>query len=180
MSVTIENNGASLKLTEDGAVRFVLKNQIREVEVVRDTIIKLDIGQGALNNIFIDQATVTLPTSTGVEDLRDQLMGFIQTNLGITGFATEANQNKELAAFTTLQTSVSALMDKVFYEAVMVDESNPNLIYNGYALPGSKTSDPVWAILKISKVKGVTSSQWAAGSKTFTNVWDNRSKLIYS
>ena len=95
MAITIENNGASLKITEDGATRFVLKNQIREVEVVRDTIIKLDIGQGALNNIFIDQASVTAPASTGVEDLRDQLMGFIQTSTSIVGFATEVNQNKE-------------------------------------------------------------------------------------
>src|ERR1700751_2321534 len=96
--ITIENNGASLKITENGVSRYVLKNQIREVEIVRDTIIKLDIGQGALNNIFVDQATVTSPASTGVEDLRDQLMGFIQTNVGIVGFATEANQNKELDA----------------------------------------------------------------------------------
>ena len=180
MAVTIENNGASLKLTEDGAVRFVLKNQIREVEIVRDTIIKLDIGQGALNNIFIDQATVTAPVSTGVEDLRDQVMGFIQTNAGITGFATEANQNKELDAFKALQSTVNALSDKVFYEPSLIDESNANVIYNGFAVPGSKTSDAVWAIQKISKVKGVVSSQWAGGTKAFDKIWDNRAKLIFS
>lgn len=177
---TIENNGASLKLTEDGAVRFVLKNQIREVEIVRDTIIKLDIGQGALNNIFIDQATVTSPASTGVEDLRDQLMGFIQTNAGITGFATEANQNKELDAFKVLQTTVNALNDKVFQAPSLVDESNPNAVYNGFAISGAKTSDPVWAIQKVTKVKGVMTYQWAAGTKNFDKIWDNRTALIYS
>ena len=41
-----------------------VRYQIREVEIVRDTIIKIDIGQGALNNIFVDQATVTIPAST--------------------------------------------------------------------------------------------------------------------
>jgi hypothetical protein len=180
MATTIENNGASLKLTEDGVSRYVLKSQIREVEIVRDTIIKIDIGQGALNNIFVDQAVVTLPASTGVEDLRDQLMGFIQINTSIVGFSTEANQNKELDAFKTLQTAVNALSDKVFYQPMLVDESNPNAIYNGYALPGAKTTDAVWAIQKVTKVKGVLTYQWAAGTKAFDKIWNNRTALIYS
>jgi len=180
MATTIENNGASLKITDGGVSRYVLKNQIREVEIVRDTIIKIDIGQGALNNIFVDQATVTLPVSAGVEDLRDQLMGFIQTSASIVGFATEANQNKELDSFKTLQTAVNALSDKVFYQPSLVDESNPNAVYNGYALPGVKTSDPVWAIQKVTKVKGVLTYQWAAGTKAFDKIWDNRVALIYS
>ena len=128
MAITIENNGASLKITEDGATRFVLKNQIREVEIVRDTIIKLDIGQGALNNIFVDQANVTAPASTGAEDLRDQLMGFIQTSTGITGFATEVNQNKELETLKSLQATVNALNEKMFIDPILIDESNPNVI----------------------------------------------------
>ena len=180
MAITIENNGASLKITEDGVSRYVLKNQIREVEIVRDTIIKIDIGQGALNNIFVDQATVTLPVSAGVEDLRDQLMGFIQTSTSIIGFATEANQNKELDSFKTLQTSVNALSDKVFYQPSLVDESNANAVYNGYALPGAKTTDAVWAIQKVTKVKGVLTYQWAAGTKAFDKIWNNRVALIYS
>ena len=180
MAITIENNGGSLKITEDGAARFVLKNQIREVEVVRDTIIKLDIGQGALNNIFIDQANVTVPASTSVEDLRDQLMGFIQSNLSITGFATELNQNKELETLKSLQTTINALNEKVFIDPALVDESNPNVIYNGYALPGAKATDPVWVIQKVTKVKGVLTYQWAGGNKTFDKVWNNRTALIYS
>ncbi|MBS1635905.1 MAG: hypothetical protein JST26_08260 [Bacteroidetes bacterium] len=180
MAITIENNGASLKITEDGATRFVLKNQIREVEVVRDTIIKLDIGQGALNNIFVDQASVTAPASTGVEDLRDQLMGFIQTTTNITGFATEVNQNKELETLKSLQNTINALNEKMFIDPILIDESNPNVIYNGYALPGAKVADPVWAIQKVTKVKGVLTYQWAAGNKTFDKVWNNRTALIYS
>ena len=180
MATVIENNGASLKITEDGATRFVLKNQIREVEVVRDTIIKLDIGQGALNNIFIDQASVTAPASTGVEDLRDQLMGFIQTSTSIVGFATELNQNKELETLKSVQTTINALNEKMFIDPILIDESNPNVIYNGYALPGAKAAEPVWAIQKVTKVKGVLTYQWAAGNKTFDKIWNNRTALIYS
>ena len=140
----------------------------------------MDIGQGALNTIFIDQANVTVPASTSVEDLRDQLMGFIQSNLSITGFATELNQNKELETLKSLQTTINALNEKVFIDPALVDESNPNVIYNGYALPGAKATDPVWAIQKVTKVKGVLTYQWAGGNKTFDKVWNNRTALIYS
>ena len=75
MATIIENNGGSIKITENGSSRFVLKYQVREVEIVRDTIIKIDIGQGALNNIYIDQADVTAPATATVEELRDQIIG---------------------------------------------------------------------------------------------------------
>lgn len=183
--ITIENNGASIKITEDGVSRYILKYQIREVEIVRDTIIKIDIGQGALNNIFIDQASVTIPASASVEILRDLIMGMLQSN--VAGTATEAKQTEEIAAIANLQTAVSALQtkvnsieDKTPYQPSLVDESNANAVYNGFALPGAKVTDPVWAIQKVTKVKGVLTYQWAAGTKAFDKIWNNRVALIYS
>ena len=185
MAITIENNGASIKITEGGASRYVLKYQIREVEIVRDTIIKIDIGQGALNNIFVDQANVTVPASASVEALRDLIMAMLQGN--VAGSATEAKQTEEIAAIANLQTAVSVLQtkvnsieDKTPYQPSLVDESNANAVYNGFALPGAKVTDPVWAIQKVTKVKGVLTYQWAAGTKAFDKIWNNRTALIYS
>ncbi len=184
MAIVIENNGTSLKITEDGASRFILKNQIRGVEIVRDSIIKIDVGQGALNNIFFDQTAVISPASTGVENLRSQIMDLIQTN--VSGIATEANQNKEIEAVKALQNSikdvsnnVNAVGDKIFYEPSLIDESNPNAIYNGYAAPGSNTSDAVWAIQKVTKVKDVVTYQWAGGNKAFDKIWNKRTTIVY-
>lgn len=187
MATEISNNGASLKIVVDAtAPRYIMKNQIKEVEVVRDTIIKIDIGQGALYNVFIDQSVVDSPASTSVDDLRDQIMAMLQS-AGIAGAATEANQLNELGQLKTLQASVSSLTDKVtsldnkmFYEPALVDESNANVVYEGYAAPGTKTSDPLWAVLMVTNKKGMLSYQWANGNKGFTNVWDNRQKLVFS
>ena len=183
--ILIENNGASIKITDGGVARFVLKSQIREVEIVRDTIIKMDIGQGALNNIFVDQALVTTPVSTGVEDLRDQIIAMFQNSFY--GVATEANQKKEIdivsgfaASLKEMSAKVNSLEDKIFYEPSLVDESNPNAVYNGFAAPGAKSSDAVWAVQKVTKVKGVFVYQWAAGTKTFDKIWDGRRTLVYS
>jgi hypothetical protein len=107
-------------------------------------------------------------------------MGFIQTSTSIVGFATELNQNKELETLKSLQTTINALNEKMFIDPILIDESNPNVIYNGYALPGAKAAEPVWAIQKVTKVKGVLTYQWAAGNKTFDKIWNNRTALIYS
>lgn len=111
MATIIENNGGSIKITENGSSRFVLKYQVREVEIVRDTIIKIDIGQGALNNIYVDQADVTAPVTATVEELRDQIIGMLQTN--VTGTATEAKQTEEINEIKNLQAVVGNLQAKV-------------------------------------------------------------------
>jgi hypothetical protein len=185
MATEIMDTGASLKITVDGNTRYVPKTQIREISIVRDTIIKLDLGRGALYDEFIDQSAVDVPVSKSVQDLSDQLNGFLQT--GIAGIATSAKQDAQMAQVNALQASIADLQakmgtinDKVYYEPMMRDELNPRTVYKGYALPGSKTSDPAWAIVKITNNQGTLSYLWAAGSKAFANVWDNRLKLVYS
>jgi hypothetical protein len=181
----IINNGASLNILTDGIPNFIMKSQIRDVNVLRDTIIKIDIGQGALNNVFIDQVSVTAPVNTDVNNLRDQIIAMLQTNNA--GLATELKQDSEITKITDLatqitdlQTKVGSVDSKLFFEPTIVDENNPNFIYKGFAIAGSKTSDPVWAIEKISSKKGVLSYQWAGGTKNFDKVWDNRAALIFS
>lgn len=106
MATEIINNGSSLKIVTDGSPRFILKHQIKEVEVVRDTIIKIDIGQGALYNVFVDQTEVTVPASTDVNDLRDKIMEMLQSPAAV-GLATEAKQTEGNAEIVNLKNSVA-------------------------------------------------------------------------
>jgi len=185
MAVEIEDHGTSLKITTDGAPRYIIKSQIREISVIRDTIIKVDTGEGALYNVYVDQSIVDVPVSKDVNDLRDQMELMMES--GMAGFATSAKQDAQSTLITGLQASLKdvqdnlgSMNDKKFYDPTLIDELNPNVIYRGYAAPGSKTSDAVWAVQKITLVRGVISYTWAAGSKAFASIWDNRSKLIYS
>lgn len=184
MPTKIINKGSSLQIVIDDAPRFILKNQIKEVEVVRDSIIKIDIGQGALYNIFVDQAEVVDPVTETVEQLRDKIMEMLESSVG--GLATEQLQkegNVELVSMkTTLDTlsiKVASMNDKTFYEPTLVDESNSNVVYKGFALGKAKGDEPVWAIQKITNSKGVLSYLWASGDKNFNKVWDNRKVLSY-
>lgn len=57
-----------------------------------------------------------------------------------------------------------------------------NVIYLGAANPGSLSSAAVWQIRKYTYDvnNNVTSIQYASGSGSFNQVWDNRASLIYS
>lgn len=185
MATEIVNNGASLKIVTDAVPRFILKSQIKDVNVLRDTIIKIDIGQGTLNNVYVDQVEVTVPASTSVDDLRDKIMAMLTGNSA--GLATEVKQDSEIATIQDLkvqvldlQSKVGSLDNKLFFEPILVDENNPNTVYKGYAIPGAKTNEAVWAIEKVSSKSGILSHKWAGGDKSFNKVWDNRATLIYS
>lgn len=179
MATEITDKGSSLRiLTVDGE-RFILKNQIKEVEIVRDTLIKIDIGQGALYNVFVDQAEVTIPVTQSVQELRDKIMDFLQ-NAATAGVATEQRQIDGNLELNEVKKDLDLLNDKLFFEPKLVDESNANLIYKGFANPGAKRDAPVWAVLRITNTNGVLSYEWSKGAKTFENIWDNRKALQYS
>lgn len=189
MITEIINNGASLKIKTDGVPRDLIKSQIHEITVLYGNIIKIDIGEGALYNVYVDQSTVTIPTSTDVNDLREQIIAMLVSGTsGIpVGIATEAKQNVEIAQIANLQdqvhdlqTKLTSVDSKLFFLPSITDENNPNIVYKGYALPGASPAEAVWAIEKISYTNGVLTSQWASGNKNLDKVWNFHDKLTYS
>jgi hypothetical protein len=52
--------------------------------------------------------------------------------------------------------------------------------YEGWAEPGSGTSDPVWRIRKTTFVGDDSSELWADGNDSYDNVWDDRLTLSYA
>ncbi len=168
------DNGASLKIITAEGTRNILKNQIREISVINDTVVKIDIGQGALSNIFLDFSDVASPQAATPDALSDALNAMLATSTNISGFATAQNQQTEITELRNIKTN------QKLSKPLLSDESNPRAIYIGYAEPGSQTSDAVWAIQKIVNNRGVITHLWAAGNQNFDKVWDNRKALQYS
>jgi hypothetical protein len=184
MATEIVNNGATLKLTIGTVSKLILKTQIKEISVVNTNVIKLDTGQGLYNN-FITYADVTNPVTANPEALRDAINAMLTTGGG--GSATETKQDAEITELQNIKTRMDTLLgkvdtlnDRVFIEALLVDEATPNTIYKGYAIPGASTANPVWAIEKTTCLGDVTIKKWASGNKNFDKVWNNRAVLIYS
>lgn len=186
MGTEITNNGASLKIKNGTLTRNIMKSQILEISVVKTNIIKIDIGKGALYNVFIPFAEVTTPTLADPEALKDAINDMLISTI-IAGDATEVKQIEQIAKLnllneqvSTIKNAVSTLDSKIFFEPVLVDESNPNVIYKGFASPAAKADDAVWAIQKISNSGDVCAYQWANGSKNFDNIWSKRADLSYA
>lgn len=215
MATQISDSGVSLKITTNGAVKYVTKSSILTVSVLTGTIIKIDIGRGALYNIYINQTDVTSPASGTVGDLRDQILAMLQPTGSGGGDATAANQLAQTTELTniknsiatlnssmtslntgmgslntgmgslnssmsTLNSNVNIINDKVFYEAKLVDETNGLIVYKGFANPGTRGTDPNWAIQRVTNDDGVLSYHWANGDKNFDKTWDNRTSYTYS
>lgn len=190
MPITIVDNNGSIKITNGTQVRNVMKSQIIEVSVIKTNIIKIDIGQGALHNIFIPHGDVTAPVTANPAALRDAISSMLDPEEAgsMAGYATEAKQDNEitqLAAINTAIAALQALMDtlneKWFYPVQREDDGGAGTVYKGYCLDtGSLDNEPVWAIERIRLEGEVHVHTWANGNRNFTNVWSERETLAYS
>lgn len=61
-------------------------------------------------------------------------------------------------------------------------DASGNVIYQGWATPGSSTSATVWRIkqLNYNGSNQITSIKWPSGSPAFGFAWDSRTTYTYS
>jgi hypothetical protein len=174
-TIQISDAGSSLKITVNGTdIRNIQKQSIKEISVIKTNIIKIDIGAGALNNIFLPFADVVFPVQANAEDLKD----FIIANYLKDSNAIEIDQFNKL-------TEISTIVDKIKVETELLDEplvyddTNPYVIYKGFAVPSSSVASPAWAIQRITQTPLQTITEWADGNKDFDNIWNDRFILVY-
>jgi hypothetical protein len=280
METQIINDSSCIRVVNDGTPLLIIKTQIKTIDTVKNEMVRIDIGEGALRHIYIKHADVTIPQ--GLQDasaLRDAikamldgaggdfspLIAAIQTEVGKVGdvkagidtltqqvtttgqaqvdstnalkagidkivqqasvsndaqtknladvkqsvdalgqVITNSNPGVELQLIhdeivtsgktqATLLTNMTQVLNQINVSLsgnnnnlkypVRIDESVPMVIYNGFAVSatpaGPATTDPVWAIQKVTRNGDVYIYEWANGNQQFTNVWDNRVNLNY-
>jgi hypothetical protein len=98
----------------------------------------------------------------------------LQTNID-TEAAARANGD------ATLQGQIDALGGGgAMAYSMRVDFVGDTIIYKGEAVPGASSADPVWRISKITLgTDGDVTTQWASGSASFNQIWDNHLGLTY-
>jgi hypothetical protein len=187
MATEIFNDGACIRILSNNNTLLISKLQIKTIDTVRTDTVRIDIGEGALKNIYIRFADVETPKGLiNADDLRDYINNFLTT--GVSGGATETKQDEQirlLAQIAGLLTDIKTMVGRYTSggggkgSPQRIDESNPSEIYNGYATAGALTGDPVWAIERVSRRGDVISYTWADGNENFDNVWDDRLTLNY-
>jgi myosin heavy subunit len=80
MTIQIINYGAFLRLTMDSNVFLLAKAQIKSVEVIRDDTVRINNGEGPLQEILIKLSEVTQPAGlVDVAALRDTIARMLDT-----------------------------------------------------------------------------------------------------
>jgi hypothetical protein len=172
----IYDSGACIKIMLNGNSFYINKAQIKTIDTIRNDSIRIDIGEGALKNVYVKLADVQYPQSfTDAAAIRDYIVGLMIQNAlvfdpSFSNLFTNLLQEIKLALQNSQGGGKTPLRE---------DESQPYVIYKGYAAPNANTYDAVWAIQKITRLKDEIIYEWANGNDFYDNVWDNRFVVQY-
>ena len=175
-SIQITNTNTNLVITTGANVRTINKQVIREISILRGTTIKIDIGGGALRNIFLPIADITQPDHIDGPTLLAALNAMLEP----LDIQIESDLTALSDSINTMQHSIDNMLPASMQEPSMIDESKENVIYTGFADPGTDTHSPRWAIMRTTIEDDVIINDWANGVQTMTSIWDNRTALSYS
>lgn len=174
--IQISNTSTHLVINNAGNIRQLLKQNVREVSILGNNTLKLDIGGGALRNIFLPIADITAP----VFDNPETLVNAVNALLTPPEIAITDNLHQLQNTITEMEGQIANLLPASMQEPLYVDESNPNVIYSGFAPQGSSVSEPVWAIMRTTIHGDIIQNEWAGGTQQMNSVWDNRRELEYA
>ncbi|MBK7763660.1 MAG: hypothetical protein IPI46_09845 [Bacteroidetes bacterium] len=175
-AIQITNTNTNLVITNGANVRTINKQVIREISILRGTTIKIDIGGGALRNIFILIADITQPDHVDGPTLLTALNAMLEP----IDVQIEADLTALSESINTMQTSIENILPASMQEPSLIDEARENVIYTGFADPGADTAQPRWAIMRTTILEDVIINDWSNGLQTMTAVWDDRTQLAYS
>lgn len=188
MAIEIINDGASLRIVNKGSIILINKLHIKSIETVRNDVVRLDIGDGTLKNVYIKFAEVAAPAGlTNAAQLRDAINAMLKTDgSGLATAELQQSGNTTLESILKVLGEIKIILSNLKCggncQEVRIDDSNPLSIYYGVAAAGSGTGQPVWSIRRESRKKenDIVIVEWADGNELFDNVWDQRLDLFYS
>lgn len=186
MATEIYNEGPCFRVVRNGQQFLITKVQIKRIDTLRGYLVRVDIGEGALKHVYFDINEVTVPAVyKDPLQLRDVLLGWMRQSAA----SKEAKQDIEINELVLIRQALQAISigggiktvaGGGFADPLREDESVPNTIYKGYAVPDAQTYDPVWAIVRITRIEDQIIYEWADGNQYYDNIWDNRYVLNYT
>ena len=175
-SIQITNTNTNLVITNGANVRTINKQVIREISILRGTTIKIDIGGGALRNIFLPIADITQPDHTD----GPTLLAALNSMLAPLDIQIEAELSTLSETINVMQSTIENMLPASMQEPSLIDEAKENVVYTGFAEPGADTAQPRWAIMRTTILEDVIINDWSNGVQTMTAVWNDRTQLAYS
>jgi len=184
MAFQIINDGACIRIENGTKTLLVTKDQVKTIDTIQNNIIRIDIGEGPLKNIFINYQDVESPVVASASELRDLIKQMLLSDNYNGGDATEQGQvnilNKLGDIALTLQTIKQKEADLTQLEPSRIDESNPYMIYKGWhKLFGDEQANE-WAILRVRRENDQIIYEWAFGTQKQIYKWWDRANFLYA
>jgi hypothetical protein len=164
MAIEIFNSGSSLKITNGSLIRHLMKSHIKEVSIVRSTILWISVGN-SLKDIYLDQLNVENPASTSPANLRDQILAMLEDQV--------------VSAVGDVESQITQINSKQFYEPDIIDSTTEGVTFKGFSNGNRWPDQPEWVIQKVEVAAGITRVLWAEGVKDFNKVWNSRTEYMY-
>jgi hypothetical protein len=179
----IFNDGAVIRIENGTKTLLMTKDQVKTIDTIQNNIVRIDIGEGPLMNIFINYQDVTDPVVSSVDELRDLIKGWLVPDDTNGGVSTETNQLSILTKMGELAIILQAIKakesDYTREEPTRTDESNPYMIYRGWHKNFGNPDMSEWAIERTRRVGDEIIHEWAFGTHKQIYKWNDRLTLNY-
>lgn len=190
MAIQVLNDVNVIRIVNGEGVLLVHKAQVRTIDTLRDCI-RIDIGEGALHHVYIKFSEVNDPLLGTITALRDAIKNMLRQEISISGGsvggdATAAHQLSQISLLGDIKVflrdikdSIIWLSNDIYNTPLRIDESYPNIVYYGYAVAGTESSEGKWAIRRVTRNGDTFMYEWANGAQTFINTWDRHVEYRY-
>lgn len=184
MAIQVFNDGACIRIEDGGKTLLITKEQVKTIDTVQGNIVRLDIGEGPLKNIFIRHGDVSNPVTDNADELRDRIKAMLLISYNAGG-ATEQSQNNIIQELINLRGTTNDILtqlnkfDFLKVEPQFIDESDLNTIYKGWTIDDPSPEGAKWAIQRIRRQDEIVIYEWAEGARNFEHVWASRLTLNY-
>lgn len=180
----IINDGAVIRIEKDSKILLVAKDQVKTIDTVHDNIVRIDIGEGPLKNVFLNYLEISDPAVGSADELRDAIKAMMMSDQYDGGDAKEVTQISILTKLGDIATILASIKERetdiTQLEPSRVDESNPYTIYNGWHARFGVPDQNEWAIERITRVGDEIIHEWAFGHKKQIYKWIDRETLNYA
>jgi hypothetical protein len=181
--VQIFNDGSCVRIQSGEKTLLVAKEQVKTIDTVHQNMVRIDIGEGPLKNIFLNYQQVAQPIVASADELRDAIAAMLISE-AVEG--TSATELTQMNIFNQLTMIVSLLQDIHLIQSDLtkktpsrIDQSNPNLVYEGWHSMRGAPDQAEWAIRRIRKEGDQVYYEWAGGIQSAVFRWTMRDQHRY-
>jgi hypothetical protein len=178
MAFQIFNDGAVIRIENGTKTLLVTKEQVKTIDTIQNNIVRIDIGEGPLKNIFVNYQDVSAPVVQSANELRDVIKGWLLSDNYKGGDATEVGQLNILNKLGDIALILQAIKQKeadlTQSEPSRIDESNPYMVYRGWHKAFGIPDAREWAIQRIKREGDEIIHEWAFGTQRQIFTWNDR------